>query len=234
MKNVVKLIAVVLLAALLASACISCKKDKFGAEEIAAMYSNSAPTKIVSRTVQTSGDITVTGTYTLLTGTIGGKAAAIYEEQYQEMRTVEEGGQTTTIYEYIKDVHKLYQYVEGKGTRELHPETKIELSTWNENGKVYTIEQGSFAINLAGKGVVSGESYDAASKTYTATVPASNTATVFGQSIASDVKVRIVNDGAQITEINVEYDLPAEGEVQATHIVISVEYTYDNERINLD
>lgn len=232
MKNVLKVVAIVLLSALLVSVCASCGK-KTGVDQIVEMYSNSAPTKIVSRTVQTSGDITVTGTYTLLTGTIGGVAAAIYEENYQEMRSVEEGGQSTTIYEYIKDIHRLYQYVEGKGTRELHPDTKIELSTWDVNGHAYTIEQGSFALNLHKK-LISDSAYDEATKTFSATVSADKTATVFGQEIPADVKIAIVNDGAQIVSIHVEYDLPAEGEVQATHIVIDVDYTYDNERINLD
>lgn len=232
MKNIIKAIAVVLLSALLVSACVSCG-NKLDVKDIVEMYSNSAPTKIVSRTVQTSGDITVSGKYTLLTGTIGGVPAAIYEEDYQEMRSVEEGGQSTTIYEYIKDVHKLYQYVEGKGTRELHPDTKIELSGWNANGQVYTIEQGSFALNLTKKSIKDAE-YNADTKTFTATVPAGNTESVFGQAIPVDVKIAIVNDGAQIIGIHVEYTLPAEGEVQETNIVIDVEYTYDNERINLD
>lgn len=232
MKNITKAIALLLLSALLVSACVSCG-NKLDVKDIVEMYSNSAPTKIVSRTVQTSGDITVSGKYTLLTGTIGGVPAAIYEEDYQEMRSVEEGGQSTTIYEYIKDVHKLYQYVEGKGTRELHPETKIEISGWNPNGVVYTIEQGSFALNLTKKNI-DDSSYDADTKTFTATVPAANTESVFGQQIPADVKISIVNDGAQIIGIHVEYDLPAEGDVQQTHIVIDVEYTYDNERINLD
>ncbi len=232
MKNILKVVAIVLLSALLVSVCVSCGKKKT-INQIVEMYSNSAPTKIVSQTVQTSGDITVTGKYTLLTGTIGGVAAAIYEEEYQEMRTVEEGGQSTTIYEYIKDVHKLYQYVEGKGTRELHPDTKIELTTWDPNGHAYTIEQGSFALNL-NKDNIDDIEYDESSKTFTATVSSGNTGSVFGQDIPVDVTIKIVNDGAQITSVHVEYTLPAEGDVQETKIVIDVEYTYDNERINLD
>ena len=232
MKNVLKAIAVILLSALLVSVCVSCG-GKLNAKDVAEMYSNSAPTKIVSRTVQTSGDITLSGEYTLLTGTVGGKAAAVYEERFQEMRSVEEGGQSTDIYDYVKDVHRLFQYVEGRGTRELNPDTHIEITSWNAEGKVYSIEQGGFAVNLTNK-LLKDREYDKDTKTFSATVLEKNTEAVFGTAIPADVKIAIVNDGAQIISIHVEYDLPAEGEVQATHIVIDVEYTYDNERINLD
>ncbi len=232
MKNVIKAIAVVLLSALLVSACVSCG-GKLNAKDVAEMYSNSAPTKIVSRTVQTSGDIVFTGKYTLTTGVIGGKAASVYEEDYQELRSVEEGGQTTNIYEYIKDVRNLYQYVEGKGTRQVHPDTHITIQDWDLNGKKYTIEEGSFAVNLKNK-FLKDEEYDADTKTFSALVLEKYTESVFGESIPSDVKIAIQNDGAQIIGIHVEYDLPADGDVQATHIVIDVEYTYDNEKISID
>ncbi|MBR5449634.1 MAG: hypothetical protein IKV43_06555, partial [Clostridia bacterium] len=126
MKNIIRVTALVLLLALLVPACVSCREEEpapapapdptpaSNAGVIAEMYANSAPTKAVSRTVQTTGDIVLSGVYTLVTGTVGGKAAAVYEEQYQEMRTVESGGESTTIYDYIKEVHNLYQYVEGK------------------------------------------------------------------------------------------------------------------------
>lgn len=233
MKNITKVIALVLLLALLVPACVSCKKDDPApnyAGVIADMYKNSAPTKAVSKTVQTAGDIVLSGTYSLVTGTIGGKAAAIYEEHYQEMRTVESGGESTTIYDYIKDVHNLYQYVDGKGTRQIDVNTHNVISDWNPNGRVYTIEQGSFALNLAGN--VTGEQYDGT--TYTATVPHANTANVFGYEIAADVAVTVVNNGAEIVSVRIEYNLPAEGEVKETHVVMDIEYTYDNERITLD
>ncbi len=232
MKNVIRAIAVILLSALLVSACVSCG-GKLNAKDVAEMYGNSAPTKIVSRTVQTSGDITFTGKYTLVTGVIGGKDAAIYEEDYQELRTVEEGGQTTTIYEYIKDVHNRFEYIEGKGTRQVHPDTHITITDWKLDGKVFSIEAGSFAVNLKGK-YLKDEAYDAATKTFSALVLEKHTASVFGESIASDVKIAITNNGAEIISVHVEYDLPADGEVKETHIVIDVEYTYDNERISID
>ena len=232
MKNIIRAIAVVLLSALLVSACVSCG-GKLNAKDVVEMYANRAPTKIESRTVQTSGDITFTGKYTLTTGFVGGKAAALYEEDYQELRTVEEGGQTTTIYEYIKDVHNLFQYVEDKGTRQVHPDTHIAITDWKLDGKVFSIEEGSFALNLKNK-LLDDESYDKDTRTFSATVPEKHTQSVFGESIAADVKIAIVNDGAQIISVHVEYDLPADGNVQATHIVIDVEYTYDNERISID
>ena len=232
MKNIIRITALVLLVALLVPVCVSCKKDKevSNAGAIAQMYRNSAPTKAVSRTVQTTGDIVLSGTYTLVTGTIGGKAAAIYEESYQEMRTVESGGESTTIYDYIKDVHNLYQYIEDKGTRQLDANTHNVISDWNPNGKVFAIEQGSFALYLSGN--ITGEQYDGT--TFSATVPQAKTKAVFGYEIAADVSVVVVNNGAEIISVHIEYDLPEEGEVKATHVEMDIEYTYDNERITLD
>ena len=232
MKNIIRITALVLLVALLVPVCVSCKKDEgaSNAGVIAQMYRNSAPTKAVSRTVQTTGDIVLSGTYTLVTGTIGGKAAAIYEESYQEMRTVESGGESTTIYDYIKDVHNLYQYVEDKGTRQLDANTHNVISDWNPNGKVFAIEQGSFALYLSGN--ITDEKYDGT--TFSATVPQAKTKAVFGYEIAADVSVVVVNNGAEIISVHIEYDLPEEGEVKATHVEMDVEYTYNNERITLD
>ena len=231
MKNIIRITALVLLVALLVPVCVSCKKDEASsAGVIAQMYQNSAPTKAVSHTVQTTGDIVLSGTYTLVTGTVGGKAAAIYEENYQEMRSVESGGESTTIYDYIKDVHNLYQYVEGKGTRQLDVNTHNVISDWNPNGKVFAIEQGSFALYLAGN--ITNEQYDGT--TFSATVPQANTKAVFGYEIAADVSVTVVNNGAEIISVHIEYNLPEEGEVKATHVVMDIEYTYDNERITLD
>ena len=232
MKNIIRITALVLLVALLVPVCVSCKKDKevSNAGAIAQMYRNSAPTKAVSHTVQTTGDIVLSGTYTLVTGTIGGKAAAIYEESYQEMRTVESGGESTTIYDYIKDVHNLYQYVEDKGTRQLDANTHNVISDWNPNGKVFAIEQGSFALYLSGN--ITDEKYDGT--TFSATVPQAKTKAVFGYEIAADVSVVVVNNGAEIISVHIEYDLPEEGEVKATHVEMDIEYTYDNERITLD
>ena len=231
MKNIIRITALVLLVALLVPVCVSCKKDEASsAGVIAQMYKNSAPTKAVSHTVQTTGDIVLSGTYTLVTGTVGGKAAAIYEENYQEMRSVESGGESTTIYDYIKDVHNLYQYVDGKGTRQLDVNTHNVISDWNPNGKVFAIEQGSFALYLAGN--ITNEQYDGT--TFSATVPQANTKAVFGYEIAADVSVTVVNNGAEIISVHIEYNLPEEGEVKATHVVMDIEYTYDNERITLD
>ena len=233
MKNIIRATALVLLLALLVPVCVSCKKDDAPASNagvIADMYKNSAPTKAVSRTVQTTGDIVLSGTYTLVTGTIGGKAAAIYEEQYQEMRSVESGGESTTIYDYIKEVHNLFQYVEDKGTRQLDVNTHNVISNWDPNGKKFAIEQGSFALYLAGN--ITGEQYDGT--TFSATVPQANTKAVFGYEIAADVSVVVVNNGAEIISVHIEYNLPAEGEVKETHVVMDIEYTYDNERITLD
>ena len=227
------------LTALLVLAVLSCGlvacKNKDDADDpsktVMGYYQNSAPTKVETKTVQTTGDITLNGNYILTTGLIGDKNVAVYEEKYQQMRSVESGGESTTIYGHIEDVHNLYHYVEGTGTRQVHPETHIVIKDWDINGRVFDIEQGSFAMNLKAQHVTNVAYADGI---YTATVPAANTATVLGQQLGADVKVTVRDNGAQIVSVTLEYTLPANGNVQETAVVINITYTYDNERINID
>lgn len=195
------------------------------------MYLGSNPTKVVSKTTQTFGDTTLNGTYSLTTGIIGGKNAAVYEEKYQDMRSVEEGGEGTTIYGPIADHHNLFHYIEGKGTRQINPETLNIISDWDPEGRVFSIKQEGIIIALSAKRIEN-EVYE--NNTLTCVVPADNTAAVLGQTIAADVNLTIKDNGAQIISVTLEYVLPADGNVQETTVVIEISYTYDNERIYID
>lgn len=223
-----RIVAVLLLCAVMTGALVSCGG---GVKDVLEMYENSAPTKVEAKTVETSGSIVLNGLFTITTGNISGKTAAVYEEKYQRMRDIESGGETANVYGEIEDVHNLFHYIDGKGTRQVNPETFNVISDWNPEGKVFAINQGVFTLNLKGK-YLKGEDYEG--HTLTATVPAKHTGSVFGTDLGVDARLVITDNGAQIVGVHIEYTLPADGNVQATTVVIDIKYTYDNERITIN
>ncbi len=228
-----KIIAFVLLAALCLTALCSCRSKDV--DEIVEMYANSNPSKIVSTTVQTLGPVTLNGTYTLTVGTVGGVNAAVYDENYQQIRSIEDGGATDVIYGNVETIHNLVQFIEGKGTRYVHPETGNIIQDWNAEGSSIIPEKGAIAMNLNKKYM---EDFESDGNTSSFTVPAKHTASVFGSSaeINSDVYVEIVNNGAEIISVHIEYTVPAD---EANHVpeivsVVDIVYTYDIEPITID
>lgn len=228
-----KIIAFVLLAALCLTALCSCGgKD---VDRIVEMYANSNPSKIVSTTVQTLGPVTLNGTYTLTIGTVGGVNAAIYDENYQQLRSVEDGGATDVIYGNVETVHNLGQYIEGKGVRYLNPDTNIIIQDWNPEATSLVPEKGAIAMNLKNKYM---DDVEVDGHTMTFTVPAKHTASVFGSAAAMDcdVYVEIVDNGAEIISVHIEYTLPADdaNHLPETVCVTDIVYTYDIEPITID
>jgi hypothetical protein len=67
-------------------------------------------------------------------------------------------------------------------------------------------------------------------------VAKADTAKIFGEELAvdADVYVEIVNDGAVVTSISLEYTLAADESqnLQETAVTIKVDYTYDLESIS--
>lgn len=232
-KIIIIIVAAVLAAALIAVGVILALNNFSDnpVKSVMEMYSNSVPTKVTGKTTQTFGEITLNSTYTLTTGFIGNKNAAVYEEKYQDMRSVEEGGESTVVYGHIADHHNLFHYIEGIGTRQVNPVTGIVISDWDINGRVFSVNQEGMTLALSNSRIKD-ENYK--DNTLTCVVPADKTAAVFGTDLGADAQLKIVDNGAQIVSVHIEYVVPANGSVQETTIVIDIEYTYDNERINID
>ena len=75
--------------------------------------------------------------------------------------------------------------------------------------------------------------------TLTFTVPKANVATVFGEEyskdMSSDVQVKIVDDGAVVTSIELHYNLAGDGaNLAESEMTVKVVYTYDLERITIE
>lgn len=233
-----KIIVLILAVALCATAFTSCEliNKLIGGEEgddtlanVAAMYNMSAPTKVVATTTQDFGSYELNCNYELVTGYVDNSLASVYTVTTEELRTVEEGGNTEEVKEMIKSTTKKTEAIEGFGAR-------TNGGDWDPAGAVWAIGRGRMAINLD-ESAVENVSYE--NHTLTFVVPAANVATVLGQDfstyITGDVEITIVDDGAVITSIDLHYYLAGDGvNLAESEMTVKVVYTYDLERITIE
>lgn len=251
-----KIIALVLMAALCVAALTSCalieqflpgeeapdqkpdqkpdakpdnKPEADPLNDVAAMYNMSAPSKVVATTKQSFGSYELNCSYQLVTGYIDTSLASVYTVTTEELRTVEEGGNTEEVKDMIKSTTKKTEAIEGFGSR-------TNGGEWNPDGAVWSIGRGSMALNLD-KNAVTNVNYE--NHVLTFTIPAGNAATVLGEqyakSISGDVQVKIVDDGAVVTSIDLTYNLAGDGaNLAESTMTVKVVYTYDLERITIE
>ena len=197
--------------------------------EVAKMYSQSAPTKIVASTKQTIASVELDCTYELINGTVDSFPASVYTVYTEEIESIENGGGTDVIKPLIKSTTRKTEAIQGIGSR-------VDGGDWDPEGIVYTINRGGMAINLDKESVTNVKYED---KVLTFTIPVVNAGTVLGQAyvadIGSDVQVTIVTDGAVVTSIELHYSLKANAEVNLvqSEMVVKVDYTYDIEKITI-
>ncbi len=228
-----------IIAIILAAACIfafaSCGETGNGngdfenpIEAIVAMYKLSEPTKIVTNHTTVIGNITLSGEETLVTGSIDGKIATVYEYWYEELTGIDEGG-GEIIYDVKKVVTGSKEYLEDSGVRE-------NGGSWKKNEYNFAPTKGDIAINIT-EALVSDVTYSG--NTLMFTVLEENVEAVFGveTEFEGNVKVSITNDGAVITGIVVEYTIPGEADDDVEYpdsvVTVSTSYTYDLEVISL-
>lgn len=189
------------------------------------MYANSAPTKTVVKSEQKFGDITLKGEQSLVKGEIlyegEWREAAVYQwKEQQRAELKEEIGPT-------KWVAGSMEFVEGLGVR-------TNTGRW-QSGVDFTPSAGQMALTLTASALTN-VSYNESSKTLTFTVTAANLTKVFGEdtTLTTDVFVTIVNDGAVITDVILDYSEPATEELpNGKQITIHTTYSYDNETVTL-
>ena len=230
-----------IIAIILAAACIfafaSCDESGNGGdgefenpiEAIVAMYALSEPTKIVTAYTTQVGNVTLSGEETLVTGSIDGKIATVYEYWFEELTGIDEGG-GETIFDVKKVVSGSKEYLEDQGVRE-------NGGSWKKNEYNFAPVKGDIAINIT-EALVADVSYSG--NTLMFTVPEANIESVFGidAGFEGDVKVSITNDGAVITGIVIEYTIPGESDdddvvYPDSVVTISTAYTYDLEVVSL-
>lgn len=226
-----KIITLILVVALCAMALTSCKlfAGDTTLDDMAAKYSMSAPTKVVATTNQKFSSYELNCSYEIVTGFVDNSSASVYTVTTEELRTVEEGGNTEEVKDMIKSTTKKTEAIEGFGSR-------TNGGEWNPNGSVWKIGRGRMAINLD-KNAVENVVYE--NNTLTFTVPLANVATVFGEeyskNISSDVQVTIVDDGAVVTSLDLHYHVAGDGKNLAeSEMTVKIVYTYDLERITIE
>ena len=193
------------------------------------MYNNSAPTKVAATTKQVfENSIELNCNYEIVTGYVDNKPASIFTSYVEEIRSVEEGGNTDEVKPLIKPVNKKIEAVEGFGSR-------TNGGDWNPQGTIWSIGRGGMALNLDKKCLVDVVYED---HTLTFTVPAEHVATVIGENtsyISGDVQVTIVDDGAVITSVELHYTIAADeaNNLPKSDMTVKVVYTYDLEKITI-
>ena len=231
-----KIIVLMLVVALCATAFTSCALiEKFTGEDdttltdVALMYNMSSPTKVVATTEQNFGSYELNCSYELVTGYVDNNLASVYTITTEELRTVEEGGNTEEVKDMIKSTTKKTEAIEGFGAR-------TNGGDWDPAGAVWSIGRGRMAINLDATAITN-MTYE--NNVLSFTVPADKAAVVFGadyaKNISSEVQVTIVNDGAVVTSVELHYYLAGDGaNLAESEMTVKVIYTYDLERITIE
>ncbi len=204
-------------------AMFSCGGSDNTVENVSEMFKSVAPTKVVTKTTEKVGVTVLTSTSTLLSGKVDGKAAATYEFNNMELRTVEEGSGDVEVLPWV-EVSGLWEFHEDKGVR-------IDGGKWVDDMYNFAPGAGDAALNVTDdlvKDVVN----DEANKTVTFTVAAENTKAVFDKEIGTDVKVVVTHDGSAITSVTLDYVIPASDkdhpDIETT---LEIFYSYDAEKI---
>lgn len=207
----------------------------------------SAPTKSVTTTTQTIGNLDLKSTATIVTGSIDGKTVSIYENVYQQLASAE--GSNTL--EPIEEKSTVKWYYEGKGvnTNKALNADKTDYK-WDAAGVNFA---GKIGFKLNAKDFASCE-YDEVTETLKLTIARENASTVLGsllyegQQIDSEVIVTMKAAGGRISSIQLEYTIPAHSlefeisggddygfvEIESIKMVINSVYTYAVERITLE
>ena len=169
-----KIIALILATVLCAVALTSCNllfpEEDTTLSDISRMYNMSAPTKIVATTEQDFGAYELNCSYEIVTGYVDNSLASVYTVTTEELRTVEDGGNTDEVKDMIKSTTKKTEAIEGFGAR-------TNGGDWDPAGSVWAIGRGRMALNLDATAITN-MTYE--NNVLTFTVPADKAATVLG------------------------------------------------------
>lgn len=193
-------------------------------------YYVSEPTKVVATTKQTVGALELDCSYELITGYVDNVPASVYTVATEEIRSVEDGGNNEEVKDIIISTVKKTESVEGLGSR-------TNGGEWNPLGTVWKIGRGRMAINISEENVQNAV-YE--NNVFTCTVPADKVVAVLGEDyaadVAGDVEVKIFDDGAVVTSVELHYFLKGDESINLpeSEMDVKIVYTYDLERITIE
>ena len=205
-------------------------------------YKNSLPSKITVETTRTVGSgsdsYILTSSSSLVTGTIGGKNAAVFNEIYYELRDVESGS-GDVVQSVFEKVETTREFLQGKGLRETVNGTK---GSWNSKGTNFAPTKGSIAIGINESNIkLKNITIDGNVHVMEFSVAKEKVAEVFGQNGAlpnvdatSDVTVVLSSNGATITSIVIRYKVASTKDVPEQNVVIAASYEYSIQNITIE
>ena len=128
MKKIIILALVMALCAACFVACIPSKDNNSSnnnnnnnastpLEQVAKMYSQSEPTKIVATTKQTIASVELNCEYEIVNGTVDNLPASVYSTYTEELESIENGGGTDVIKPLIKTTIRKTEAIQGIGSR---------------------------------------------------------------------------------------------------------------------
>ena len=184
------------------------KKDDVSAgpevEKFERMLAESVPTSSNTVVTHEINDALIVNNFSVVTGTVSGKKAAVYTSSVSTPSEVED-----RVLQYLSTKNETVWYLEGYGT------STNKGASWKENGKDFSPVEGSLAIDLSGKYIKSHEySQDGAIETLKVTMTAENATLALAnfldakQTIKYDVVITITAAAERISSITIKYTIP--------------------------
>ena len=212
-----------------------------------AAYANSLPTRIHTTSKWDfyegkEAAYTLNGDYEIVTGKVNGLNATVEKVNYERLNKITD---VETVQSVIEFVTTTDEYLQGYGRRQ----NAAQGNDWVSNGRNFAPRLGSIAINLEDVDLIDAKYVEGEFKNvFSFYINVDKIKTVFGSNIDittnykpskgeypkdSRVKVTITNDGAVVTGIKVEINIKAYDNDPAQKIVITTEYSYDVQVVNL-
>lgn len=225
--------------------CDECGEDYVapvnGVEQTLSYYANSQPTKVTTTSNQSFYEFDydgnkyvvyeLNGLTELVTGTVNGLVATVEKTTYQRIRSISEEAEIKPVIETVMDSD---EFLQGYGRRS--GAINDPNAAWDSTGFNFSPGMGSIAINISNANV-KGATYTEApyNNVFAFTIDKADAESVFGTTITSDtdIKVTIVNDGAVVTSITVEYGIAASGNFPERSVKVTTEYGYIGQKVDL-
>ena len=220
--------------------CDVCGKNIDVKQGIAATleaYKNSTPNKVEINSVINFLDIdyeetvvyALTANQYLVTGYIDGKLATVMTTEYDKVKYVADGA-TEVVQNFAGLESSVKEFLQGKGTRE-------NGRGWKSDGKNFAPTARNITLNITETNIKRAKYSEALyNNVLTFYVDVDNIDEVFGEGMLvsdSDVKVTIVNNGATITSVTIEYSIESDDVYPAQEIVMKTDYSYDIQKVEL-
>lgn len=210
---------------------------KRGIEATLAAYKNSTPTKVETDTVINFLDLDYEETVVyalsakqfLITGHIDGKLATVMTTDIDKVKYVADGA-TEIVQNFYGVESSVKEFLQGRGTRE-------NGRGWKNDGLNFAPTARNITLNITESNIKRVKYSEALyNNVLTFYVDVDNIDEVFGEGALvsdTDVKVTIVNNGATITSVAIEYGIEADDIYPAQEVIMKTDYSYDIQKVEL-